>query len=369
MIYRKTKDYDSFRCIAGDCPESCCIGWQIMIDEESLARYRKMPELDREIDWEEACFLQRNGRCSMLREDNLCKLQAAKGEEILCETCHRYPRHIEEYEDEREYSLSISCPECARLLLTDPAPMEFVEWSDEEVDDSFEEFDFLLYSGLCESREGLYEIATDRTCSVGERLERILQGAKYLQLALDEGEYDALQTWREGAMAEKRCSKGYIYEKAEICEEADIRDKVMLTAETIRNSFSTLYELEHLNPQWVECLDRTWERVFGAGCELNIPSMLSRELSERESIQMEKLLMFFLYTYYLGAVYDDMIYSKVALSVYSVVFIYCIYFALRSEENDTDTMISVVYRYAREIEHSDENLNALEDYYDGTMPR
>ena len=36
MIYRKQKDFDNFKCIADKCPKSCCIGWQIMIDEDSL---------------------------------------------------------------------------------------------------------------------------------------------------------------------------------------------------------------------------------------------------------------------------------------------------------------------------------------------
>ena len=28
--------YSAFRCIAGACKHSCCIGWEIDIDEESL---------------------------------------------------------------------------------------------------------------------------------------------------------------------------------------------------------------------------------------------------------------------------------------------------------------------------------------------
>ena len=42
MYYRKTDDYDTFACIAGRCPDTCCAGWQILIDEESLERYGKV---------------------------------------------------------------------------------------------------------------------------------------------------------------------------------------------------------------------------------------------------------------------------------------------------------------------------------------
>ncbi len=28
--------YKEFSCIAGSCPDTCCAGWQIMIDKKSL---------------------------------------------------------------------------------------------------------------------------------------------------------------------------------------------------------------------------------------------------------------------------------------------------------------------------------------------
>ena len=63
MRYVKPHFYDSFVCTAGDCPDTCCAGWQIMIDEESLERYENEPGefgkiLRNSIDWEEECFYQ-----------------------------------------------------------------------------------------------------------------------------------------------------------------------------------------------------------------------------------------------------------------------------------------------------------------------
>ena len=34
--------YPTFRCIAGACKHSCCIGWEIDIDEETLTKYKNM---------------------------------------------------------------------------------------------------------------------------------------------------------------------------------------------------------------------------------------------------------------------------------------------------------------------------------------
>lgn len=122
MRYCKPDYYEAFRCLAGKCPDTCCAGWQIYIDEDSLERYEQVEgpfgnRLKNSIDWQEGAFFQCGRRCAFLNEQDLCDLYAELGEEALCETCTRYPRHIEEFEGLRELSLSLSCPEAARIML------------------------------------------------------------------------------------------------------------------------------------------------------------------------------------------------------------------------------------------------------------
>ena len=33
--------YKEFSCIAGACPDTCCAGWQIVIDDKSLKKYKR----------------------------------------------------------------------------------------------------------------------------------------------------------------------------------------------------------------------------------------------------------------------------------------------------------------------------------------
>ena len=73
MRYRKPKYYSDFQCIAGSCPDTCCAGWQIVIDEESLEKYGKIKSdfgtrLLNSIDWYQGIFEQYNRRCSFLNE-------------------------------------------------------------------------------------------------------------------------------------------------------------------------------------------------------------------------------------------------------------------------------------------------------------
>ncbi len=89
--------------------------------------------------------------------------------------------------------------------------------------------------------------------------------------------------------------------------------------------------------------------------------------TENWEIYKEQLLLFFVYTYFCGAVYDDMVYTKVVLAVFSVLWIEELCFAKWLENQGHSSFAEIVktaWQYAREIEHSDENLNLLEDIFD-----
>ena len=94
MIRIKPSFYDRFSCLASACRHSCCVGWEIDIDERSIEKYAAIEgelgqELKRAIALEpEAHFiLDEEERCPFLREDGLCRLYLALGESALCEIC------------------------------------------------------------------------------------------------------------------------------------------------------------------------------------------------------------------------------------------------------------------------------------------
>ena len=63
--------------------------------------------------------------------------------------------------------------------------------------------------------------------------------------------------------------------------------------------------------------------------------------------------------------YDDWIYSKMALAVHSVEFIRELFVARWKQTGslNLEDYVELSYRYAREIEHSDQNLNELEECF------
>ena len=127
MEVTKPSYYDSFRCLASSCPDSCCKEWDVDVDEVSAARYRCLPgelgeALRQNMKQTEygTQMMAQEGRCPMWRTDGLCRIQAELGEDWLCQVCRAFPRLRHDYGDFLELGLELSCPEAARLILTAP---------------------------------------------------------------------------------------------------------------------------------------------------------------------------------------------------------------------------------------------------------
>ncbi len=117
--------YKDFKCTASACRHSCCVGWQVSIDVETLCRYRvergEMGErLKAAIREEkgEAHFALQNGRCPFLNENGLCDIISTLGEERLSQICTDHPRFRTFLLSRAEIGLGIACEEAARLILT-----------------------------------------------------------------------------------------------------------------------------------------------------------------------------------------------------------------------------------------------------------
>ncbi len=123
MLFVRPDFYDEFECLAGACRHSCCVGWEIDVDAESLARYRRVPgALGRRLrenisaDGQAHFILTEDGRCPFLRPDGLCTLILELGEESLTDICASHPRFYNAFPGRLEAGLGLCCEEAARLL-------------------------------------------------------------------------------------------------------------------------------------------------------------------------------------------------------------------------------------------------------------
>ena len=346
MIYRKQAGYDKFKCIADKCPKSCCIGWQIMIDEDSLENYKNHDGVftDRfksSVDYAEECFYQHDTRCNMLNDNGLCDLQSTLGEDFLCDTCRLYPRHIEEYQDLREHLLSLSCPEVTRMVISPDYDFEMLETKDASFDDAedFEDYDFLLFDQLEFAREKMIEVACAKSIPLQERMSMVASMAFELQVLFDEG--DVL------IMSDLECDKVKDFGETGIRPDYDYMIK----------SLDVLIGMEVLETSWTDKTIETrdyWKKHDVNSNEWN--EFLNPD-SYTEFV-FEKIFKSLLYSYFCGSVYDGEIYARAMIAVISTRWIMMI---LKATGED---LAKTIYLYSREVEHSDDNVNTMIAYFE-----
>lgn len=289
--------YKNFKCIAGDCPDSCCQGWEVDADSDSLEYYKTLDnslEIKKRIDsvlskdeFDNTIFtLAPKKRCPFLNDENLCDMHIAIGGEHTPYTCRTFPRFIYDFGATREIGISFSCPVASDMMYnTESFDFETDINSDlPTLNDIDAEKYFLLYKGRAEA----YEIAKDKNKSIRERLNDLLDLGVLLQ--------EKLFPYDEGG------------------------DDIAF--------FDVFKNPELINPEWKE----------------KVENFSLKQVSDTQS--NENILMYFLYKYLMQAVYDDDALSKIKMAVLGVLI--NTYFG---EDSWT------VHLWSKETEHSQYNMD------------
>jgi len=126
---------NGFQCVGGECEDTCCHGWGVVVDRGVYERYQGFADGDlRSIATQYVTINPAGGSdsmyarieltpahdCPFLAADKLCGVQKKHGPELLSATCSVFPRVLNKVEDELEVSLYLSCPEAARKVLLNP---------------------------------------------------------------------------------------------------------------------------------------------------------------------------------------------------------------------------------------------------------
>ncbi len=182
MVYAYPDYYEEFHCIAEKCRHSCCVGWEIDIDEASLSRFESAEgalgdELRAKISREDTphFILSKDERCPFLDGRNLCRLITEKGEDFLCDICREHPRFRSFLPGRTEIGLGLCCEEAAWLILTQKAPVKLIERGEAEPDDETE--------NIVNGRAELFSVVQNREYDMETRIKKLLD---FYDLALPE---------------------------------------------------------------------------------------------------------------------------------------------------------------------------------------
>ena len=356
MEYIYPDYYKKFKCIGGECEDNCCAaGWQITIDDESLEKYETMEgeigvRLRNSIDWENGMFEQFEHKCALLNENGLCDVYCDAGEDKMCILCQRYPRHYEEFENVREISLSVSCPEAAKIVLGNRGKVGFYTETDEE-EEEYEDFDYLMYTKLLDIREILLDVLHERKGSVAHRISKLLDIVHGIQGLIDKDEIFGIDEQEQRALTEQINYRRYT-------------DKMELRQEYMAEMMQNLHRLEVLRPTWTDFIREVQSILYvyldaeeyGKLCE-EFDSFYGERMQE-----YEQLMSYFIYTYFCGAVYDYEVESKLRFGIAAVLIIHEMDMAMWYKNKDLtfEEQVGLVHNYSMEIEHSDLNLDDME---------
>ncbi|MDO4608438.1 MAG: flagellin lysine-N-methylase [Clostridia bacterium] len=310
MIIRKSLYFDKFSCIAAACSDSCCKEWQVELDDITAQNYLNLKgdlgERLRKVMYQDDgtwVFNNINDRCPMWRNDGLCRIQAELGEASLCNTCRQFPRLTHDYGDFKEYTLELSCPEAARLILESGfAPMQ------EEVnfETSKADYDTIDMQILLRTREKMLHILSDKTRPVGEVLALALLYGCQAQSELDGGKEQDFDMQSALNIAHKQAKGGNVQD--------------------IINFFKGL---EILTPQWKERLKNPKNSLW--------------------QVKHLNLARYFVERYWLQAISDFDLYARVKFMIISCLLVKFL----------GGDIIETAQLYSKEIENNADNLEAI----------
>lgn len=308
--------YADFRCIAQRCPDSCCHEWDVQIDPDTARRYHELPgalgEDLRDAMYEDSgdIYLKNcAGRCPMWQQDGLCRIQCVLGHDALSQVCREFPRITQDYGSFVEHALEMSCPEAARLILTDDRQgMDTTQTPDDQAPD----YDAELMDLLIRTRPAAYAILENDRFSVPQRLAVLLLYGYHVQSQID------------GA------------EEVPFDPQAALAEAAGFAAEGSISALTGFFrELEILTDRWRDALEHAhtphWERA------------------------LTRLARYGIYRYFYQAVCDYDLVSRVKFVV-----IFCIMMAYLSVPS-LDGLITGAQLFSKEIENDSENMDALLD--------
>ena len=168
--------YNKFKCIADKCKHTCCAGWEMCIDKQTLNAYKNdnspfSKTLKKGINFKKSKFkADESGRCAFLNDNGLCDIIINLGEQSLCQVCKDHPRFRSFFENSIETGLGFSCEQATKIILSFEDKIQPVLIKDDKAqkETPFIEGQVLAF------REKAIGLIQDRTIDINQRIKSLL---------------------------------------------------------------------------------------------------------------------------------------------------------------------------------------------------
>ncbi len=313
MKLRLPTYYKKFKCIAERCTDNCCIGWEICIDKKTAEYYNSVDgEFGQRLkdNIRDGSFVLSGERCPFLNHKNLCDIIINLGENRLCNICAEHPRYYEWFGNIKEGGIGLCCEEAARIILSYGNSGEFCE--EDICEEVTEEIDTEIYDFLFETRECIFRFLERSDIPFADKAASLLSYSESVQDCLDFSELEVLQI--------------------ELAEKEDGKTDI--------NAFVSAFKD-------FEPIDENWSNTL-------------KSLKAKKPVINEKyltnILIYFVWRYFMKAIFDGDVLSKIRLAVISAAMI-----AIMADDERLNSYIKAAKLYSKEIEYSEENLSLMQE--------
>ena len=356
MKYVFTDFFDEFECVGGICPDTCCAGWNVSIDNATMQKYCGLDETQK--NWICSCIkevvvedkpqnmikMKEDGRCPFLNDRNLCDIYLQVSPDALSHVCQTYPRKIVSYYDVILITVCVSCPEAARIVLKKKEPIAFEYAEDDSIADT-NGADWLLYNELINGLVITTDILQNRSYAIWERVYLVLEMTYQIQKHIEEGDLANLRKDIECYKSANWCNEkvGNIHNaggRVVGCWNVvyDIMERIEKTKNinAKRKAFLLKYKI----------LEKTEENAYY--------EWLNRFKEIEEETEFENLAVEFVFEYYMDALQGKNLFSNVIKMVLLLVLIraYEVLHYNAHGELTEDNKIELVSKISRVMEHT-----------------
>ncbi len=386
MLIEYPSYMEDFHCVGGSCPDTCCAGWIVDVDEESYYYYQTVPgkfgqRLRKHLKEEgDAKYfpMTREKRCPFLNQQNLCDIYTELGEERLCQVCTEYPRWYTRAGYYEQQDLSLSCMEAARLFFTAPEITYERAMTADPGEGLTPEEEEALVQTLAVRNEGL-EILQEEG-GLAQKLKKLQALIRNAEKKFRE-QLEPLMAYRQRLLEEAPEQEG---DSDRQVDDHDMEDLMMypwlpydcpteLAAVFFRNQIRRLDKLEPLNREWKSIM-KGLRRVCINQTERNRTAealILLRQNSLHQT-WFTRLAMYFWFRYFLDSVLDGSLQRGYRIVEHSLQTIELMCLArIREKTGDArpktlsavfsvEDMMDVAHIFSKEVEHDEKNLEILQ---------
>ena len=369
MKIRVPSYFKDFKCIASECEDTCCAGWEVVIDEEAYQGYQNVEsafgeKLRSKIVHQDGdnIFVLNGENCPFLNTQNLCDIYKELGEESLCYTCKQYPRYMEEFFDLREMGISLSCPEAARIILGNSEATAFELSEDNQVGDMEDNIDAEVLEDFFMCRNFIMHMIEMPRIELETKMAIVLKFVEEVQDKIDFDELDEIKD-----VIAKYNQRSFIEEL--IKDLSQYKGHEALKYQNVYAYFKTYRDLEHINDNDPLGLNNAFKCFWKSEADSTFYMKQHKAFHAYYQDNMYKfknIFVYFIFRYFMKSIFDYDMSAKIKIALMSTIMIKelaVVRWLEKGAFTEAD-LVDISHMYSKDIEHLEENIETLQEIFE-----